>query len=217
MPLIFNKGKFLVNPHEIQTLPEGMKNSLDSNSINVISSWAETYLSQPHDLLGRDGPVCPFVKPAIDSGHFWVTVAEVKNLDEKKIHDLVIHYRDWFLKLEPTDGPDSILKTILILLPTVNGDKTHLIDKIQAKLKSHFVKRGLMLGQFYKSCEEPGLWNSSFFPLQSPIPLLAIREMVPSDFPFLKNDTKHLLYYLKKYGKDIPMGIKKKIIQSLNI
>src|SRR5206468_1894821 len=44
---------------------------------------------------------------------------------------------------------------------------------------------GLMLGQFHMKNEEPGLHNVNFRPLQSPIPLLAVRFMVMADLPFL--------------------------------
>ena len=46
-----------------------------------------------------------------------------------------------------------------------------------------------MIGQFYPGCAENGLWNPDFRPLDSPLPMLAIRHMVESDLPFLTRET----------------------------
>jgi len=68
-----------------------------------------------------------------------------------------------------------------------------------------------MVGQFYEGCAESGLWNDSFQPLQSPIPLLAIRNMVPSDFLFLhgkRGNEGMLISYLNRFGTHIPREVK---------
>ena len=52
-------------------------------------------------------------------------------------------------------------------------------------LQSAFVERGLMLGEFHRFNNSPGLRNPEFFPLRTPYPSLAMRYMVPSDLPFL--------------------------------
>ena len=60
--------------------------------------------------------------------------------------------------------------------------------------------RGLMLGQFHPlPPAEGGLWNPDFRPLRSPVPLLAIRQMVPSDLPFLTGEVEFLDSYLRVF------------------
>ena len=45
-----------------------------------------------------------------------------------------------------------------------------------------FVERGLMIGEFHSANNATGLRNSSFYPLRTPYPCLAVRHMVPGDF-----------------------------------
>jgi hypothetical protein len=61
-----------------------------------------------------------------------------------------------------------------------------------------------MIGQFYDGCEEPAIWNRDFRPLASPVPLLAIRNMVRTDAPFLVKDAVSLEAYLRQFGDDVP-------------
>jgi hypothetical protein len=129
------------------------------------------------------------------------------------------YYRDLFLELEPTTGPVSTLKAILILFPDVTHAKASVdMEALQKRLKPDFVKKGLMIGQFYEGCAESGLWNDSFQPLQSPIPLLAIRNMVPSDFLFLhgkRGNEGMLISYLNRFGTHIPREVKELMVRAL--
>jgi hypothetical protein len=75
-----------------------------------------------------------------------------------------------------------------------------------------------MVGQFYEGCPESGLWNDAFHPLQSPVPLLAIRNMVPSDFPFLhgkRGNSDMLIAYLNRFGTNIPPEVKQLLVEAL--
>jgi hypothetical protein len=67
-----------------------------------------------------------------------------------------------------------------------------------------------MLGEFHPFSPTPGLRNSHFRPLRSPVPLLAIRHIVESDVDFLiaPNDpaptrVKSLKAYLKFLGSSL--------------
>jgi hypothetical protein len=40
-----------------------------------------------------------------------------------------------------------------------------------------------------------------FRPLQAPIPLIAIRNMVPTDIAFLYDEESYVRAYLEKFGK----------------
>ena len=65
--------------------------------------------------------------------------------------------------------------------------------------------RQLMLGQFHPlPPAEPGLWNADFRPLRSPVPLLAIRHMVPTDLPFLTSDRRFVESYREVFGDSLP-------------
>lgn len=171
-----------------------------------IRNWATAYLASPHPELGREGPVCPFTAASISKDMFWVGCMDRSDLTagdvERTVADMIIRFHH----MPPTEGPGSTLKALLILFPTVTDYS--LIDETQRRLKLVSVPMGLMIGQFYPGCEEPGIRNPRFKPLQSPIALLAIRHMVSSDFPFLAERAEWVEEYLKKFAPSIPDSVR---------
>ena len=174
-----------------------------------IREWATVYLTAPHLELGREGPVCPFTGASIGRNTFWVGCVDRSGLTAEDIEKTVAGMVTGFHHLPPTEGPDTLLKTILILFPAVT-DYTR-IDQAQKRLKEESVPTGLMIGQFYPGCGEPGIRNAAFRPLQSPLPLLAIRHMVSSDFPFLVAKAEWIEEYLKRFAPSIPPSVRNMI------
>lgn len=104
--------------------------------------------------------------------------------------------------MEPRTGKDAGLRTIVILFPWVTEAAAPItVDALQVRLKSQFVREGLMIGQFHAASVEPGLHNPAFRPLRAPVPSLAIRVMVESDLPFLLSRPEHLAAYLARFGE----------------
>jgi hypothetical protein len=56
-----------------------------------------------------------------------------------------------------------------------------------------------MLGRFDSFSNEPGLWRDDFRPLRSPIPILAVRELVENDAPFAMRHPLLIPFYLFRY------------------
>lgn len=73
-----------------------------------------------------------------------------------------------------------------------DADAPRLIDSVQLELKAACVARGLMIGEFHRFNNTPGLRNEHFYPLRTPTPCLAIRHMVPTDLAFLNIDDVEL-------------------------
>jgi hypothetical protein len=212
---------FLYNNLELEKDPgitAGMS-PLERSAYETIVQWTRDFLCQPHHLLGREGPVCPFTQPSLNRHLFWMTVMPEADIDVEKATRAVELLRDWFSELEPRSGPDVILKTILIIFPELSHEKARdQLESLQRKLKPEFVKKGIMVGQFYEGCPESGLWSEEFHPLQSPLPLLAIRNMVPSDFPFLhgkRGNSGMLIAYLNRFGTNIPPEVKRLMVEAL--
>ena len=176
--------------------------------LQAVADWARDYLSNPHAELGRSGPVCPYVPTSLRKRLFYLTVqaAGPDGLDGSAVAAAVASYRDWFSALEPTDEPVAQFKTILILFPDVRPvDAPRIIDRTQARLKPSFVDAGLMIGQFHPLPPVVGgLWNADFRPLRCPVPLLAIRHMVPTDLPFLSRDRRLLDGYQRVFRDNLP-------------
>jgi len=171
-----------------------------------IRQWATEYLVAPHADLGRAGPVCPFSAVSISKETFWVGCADRADLTANDIEEIAADVIPVFHGLPPVDGPGAATKSILILFPQITDYS--IIDEAQRRLKEKSIPDGLMIGQFYPGCEEPGVRNSEFRPLQSPLPLLAIRYMVSSDFPFLAPKTRWVEEYLKKFAPSVPPAVR---------
>jgi hypothetical protein len=174
--------------------------------LRQVLSWARDYLCQPHAELGRTGPVCPFTRPAMRKDLFWMAVWRGSDMTQPEIADVVRLYRDWFMDMEPRDPKLAQYKSINILFPDLPEShwKT-LIEATQEELKAEYVPHGIMIGEFHPGPpDKESLWNPAFKPLKSPLPLLSIRHMVPTDFAFLKGRPDFMASYLALHGEKIP-------------
>jgi hypothetical protein len=170
----------------------------------AVAWWIETFVSRRHADLGRDGFVCPFVPPSIDRQLLWLAGHEDEVRRPEDLAGVMLDYRDWFLELPPQAGNEKVYKAIVVLFPDLQSESGfNLIDAAQRQLKSAFVSQGLMIGQFYPLCDEPGVRRLEFRPLRSPVPLLVIRYMTRFDLPFL-TDPKFLAPYQTQFGNNVP-------------
>jgi hypothetical protein len=192
----------LYTPSEIEQLQQDLPYLIET------TQWLKTFLARPHPDLGRPGPVCPFAPKAIKLDYIRLRVIRSHNLVQQQVLNIVLPYLNTFLELEPREQEDSLNKAILLLFPDISHeDAPRLIDSVQKQLKPLFVESGLMLGEFHKRNQTPGLHNPNFRPLRSPIPMLAIRFMVESDLPFIQSADdlnlriRYLEAYLKRFEK----------------
>lgn len=185
----------LDDPHHPTTLRAPARSVID---------WANSYLCAAHPELGRPGPVCPYMRAALRSGTARVAVRPGASPAADEVTATVLRFRDWFLELA-AGMADPDLLTILIAFPDLPiGRAPELIDDVQDRLKGAFVTEGLMLGQFHPGPpEQAGLWNEEFRPLESPIPLLAIRWMVAGDLSFLTGQDAYVRAYLTRFSDHV--------------
>ncbi|MGI5282054.1 DUF6875 domain-containing protein [Nonomuraea polychroma] len=172
--------------------------------LRAVVAWARAYLCRPHAELGRRGPVCPYAQASLDRGTFLLAVQPGGGHTVASLSTLLAPYRDWFLDLAPRGGAAAQSTTILVLLPGMR-DARQVIDAAQRELKDAYVVHGLMIGEFHDGPpDKSGLWNPDFRPLHSPVPMLVIRHMVPTDLPFLVSDETHLAAYRDLFGEQVP-------------
>ncbi|MEH2055854.1 MAG: DUF6875 domain-containing protein [Nostoc sp.] len=186
---------------------EQLEQNEDLPYLIEIMEWVKNFLGRPHPNLGRPGAVCPFVPFSLRSNSIRLAVIHTKDLYPEQLEQVVGRYRDMFIEMDVLEQELAINKAFLLIFPDVHiEDAPKVIDSVQQKLKPLFVESGLMIGEFHKRNESPGLHNPNFRPLRSPIPLLAIRFMVEADLPFLQNPTdphlriRYLEAYLKHFG-----------------
>ncbi|GII96968.1 DUF6875 domain-containing protein [Sinosporangium siamense] len=175
----------------------------------VLLRWAREYLCRPHPDLGRRGPVCPYAQTSIDKEQFYISVREDVPASAEALAASLELYRDWFVELAPRGSPRSLFTAILIAFPSLEKDDYHLIDDAQRLLKPAYVQHGLMIGEFHDGPpDKGGLWNPEMRPLRCPVPLLAIRHMVSTDLPFLRDDPDSVAAYLRLFADSVPSHLR---------
>lgn len=170
----------------------------DLGVLGEVTRWTVDYLCRTHPDLGRTGDVCPYTEVSMREGLLFSAVCHVFDADPRPamIHVMRQTMKD-FESRAPQIGNRAGLKAMLVLFPSLEGEW---IDDVQETLSQEFVSRYLMIGEFHAECEKPGLHNRSFKPLRSPIPLLAVRNMMLTDLAFLKSSDFKLRHYLQRFG-----------------
>jgi hypothetical protein len=197
-----NNDLFLLEPRDVISSDHSLEHH-EISAMQTILDWSRKYLFNSEPNLGRKGPVCPFVRPALEQYRsLFLTSARTPDLDLDALSDALYGYRDWFMKLEPTGRVKRNFKTILVMLPDLvdHPEGADFIEEIHTNLKPDWVQQGLMLGQFYPSCDAAGLHNKHYRPLQSPTPLLVIRHMQLTDLPFLVNTEHFIRSYCRTFS-----------------
>lgn len=191
--------------------PEPIRESIEP--LRRIVAWAREFLCRSHPELGREGPVCPYVEASMRKHVFYLTVTRGRDYTPADVERIIMGLRDWFLELEPQQGPGRTFKTILCLFPDFEaGDLSPLIDGVQAKLKNEYVPLGVMVGEFHdRPPEKAGLWNPEFRPLAAPVPMLVVRHMVATDFAFLRDDRGLMRHYLDRFGAEVPAHLREEV------
>lgn len=201
----------LANHSLLETLPARHRDALAATA-----DWARSYLCRTHPELGRTGPVCPYAERSMERCLFFFVTCGVRGSEIGQARDLIETYRTWFRRLSPTVGEEALFKTILVIFPEISTDEaSESIDVLQKQLKIGFVNEGLMLGQFHELNADPGLWNRNFKPLRSPIPLLAIRHMVPGDFGFMEEKLEYVEAYMRHFSDQVPRRLRSRVRQVL--
>lgn len=181
----------------------------------VLTRWIAEHLVHPHPDLGRDGPVCPFIRQTTNHHALWAAV--VHGGDELSVEDLsaaVLDAHELYDRLRAGESDDRRLTAVTIFPGLTRTDR---IDAVHRRHKTEVVRDGLMLGQFYPGCRVPGLWNAAFHPLDAPLPMLVIRPMMTTDYPFLVARTDWLYAYFGKIAPQLPRALRRSIAERMRV
>ncbi|WP_157229061.1 DUF6875 domain-containing protein [Nocardia brevicatena] len=184
-------------------------------SVSMFETWVRDFLVHPHSDLGRDGPVCPFVKPAVAHGTLrCVFVPGDNELTTERMCAVVDDAFDLFVAHTRPPVPGAPQMALVTVFPDLTDYAR--VDTVHSARKDRCVTAGVMVGQFYPGCSQPGLWNKDFRPLNAPLPMLVIRNMMPSDFPFLVGKSEWLFAYLSWFGRALPANLRRSIAEYLH-
>lgn len=179
----------------VRTDPTTSRELLDS-----AHTWFREYLCRPHEQLGRDGYVCPFVLPADLAGTIRFEVASVEpDLDLDGGRRLVEEMVDTFAAT-PWRHSNRQLHTLVSVLHGLPVARFGLLDVLHATVKRDIAVRGLMLGQFHPHCPEPAVRNPEFRVSRSPVPMLVLRNMAVHDVLFVQDDETCFRAYDTRFG-----------------
>lgn len=169
-----------------------------------IGKWITSYLMRAHPDLGRPGDVCPFTAQASRLDTIRIGVCGATGSDVARIAGVM---RACCRQLQSIPCPATMrhFRTVVVGFPNIR-DRQGLesLKAAQTQLKLHTLMRGLMIGRFYQTSDDPGLWNPDFRPLRSPIPLLAIRHLVENDAPFVIAHPMLVPTYIAKFPMAAP-------------
>lgn len=167
--------------------------------VRTVIGWLAEFITRPHPLLGRNGPVCPFVRPAADVGELEMCFHyDVDGTSPAELVSLVTGHLDMFVGDLPVRHKGVSLTSRIVVLPGLL-DATA-VDECHRVVKDFAIARGLMIGQFHPTCAEPAARNAGFPVSRSPLPLFAIRAMAQHDVLFLHQRADWFAEYDRRFG-----------------
>lgn len=183
------------------TLPAARERCAEAaaGSLATLIAWVEGYLMQANAALGRSGAVCPFTRQAARLDTVRLAISDLGAEDEAAAFALVRHS---FQALEaiPAKPGMAHFRTVILGFPAcATPAGVAMLKRVQNRHKFYSLARNRMIGLMYAESDAPGLWNPDFRPLQSPLPVLAIRHMVEHDAPFAARHPLLLLPYLARF------------------
>jgi hypothetical protein len=145
--------------------------------------WLEDFVTRPHPDLGRPGPVCPRLAPALRADTVWLVSVAVPGF---RVGDAVAAGRALMTVFEDVATGSHRARTALLgFFPGLPDEKAaDFIDGGHRRLRTEFVEQGLMLGEFHADSSVGGVHNRAFPVMRCPTPMYAVRAMTPHDLLF---------------------------------
>jgi hypothetical protein len=177
----------------------------DVRSARRVLVWARNYLTKEHKDIHRPYPpqtVCPFVRASIEANCLYMVFHnEFNGQDAVVIADQILEYAKPFKEAPPISPNEQMLKALLIVFPNIEDSFMTVIDECHRMIKLKIVELGLMVGQFHPRCCERAIHNHRWNAVsRSPVPLMALRNMVIHDIMFLGDSKDTFEAYDKEFG-----------------
>ncbi|WP_368045777.1 DUF6875 domain-containing protein [Bacillus sp. C28GYM-DRY-1] len=145
------------------------------------------FCSKPHPEKGAKGAICPFLPFAIEEDTIYCSFIEEYVEDDQQMRDIIKESVVQFKELKMKSEKPEKYKTLLIVF-LANKSLDNILATIHQEFKRLLVYDGMMIGDFYSTNSKPGLYSSKFKPLVCEVPMMAIRNLIKEDFPFLTSE-----------------------------
>jgi hypothetical protein len=170
-----------------------------ARALKETAAWLEHFVSRPHHAVGRPGDVCPWTRRA--SERRLLLLGSCPHDVPQQADALIVSLMRRFLQDNEALPRIDPSRAIVVVFPEHGAAAEARVVAIHARLKPLHLSCGLMLGEFFPSCDKRGLHNPDFRPLRSPWPLLVIRPMVEADIAFLWDEDRFAQAYLNVHGE----------------
>ena len=181
-------------------LPEPLSASTLEQA-EMVFAWVRDYLGESHPQLGREGAICPFVKLSVAKDLLSVVFhGEIDGSSAVPIREAILNHAEAFLTRFPATRRDHRLAALMIVFPAIPEERAHLLDDIQNEIKTHLMRRGLMVTTVHNHCPRPALSNPQFPVSRAPFIAFAIRSMVVQDIVFVGHNSAAFAAFLARFG-----------------
>jgi hypothetical protein len=168
-------------------------------ALRTLVDWTRSYLMSDHPDLGRVGNVCPFTSMGARIDTLRFAVSDATSREPERLRQILLDGFEQFDEI-PHPRKMGIYRALLIAFPNCDDpDGVKALAKAQQSMRLLSFRRARMIGLLHADADEPGLWNAAFRPLRSPLPIVAIRSLVPADAAFVMRHPVLAPAYLFNY------------------
>ena len=181
-----------------------------SNGHKRLLPYLTKFLNSPHPH--RSGRVCPMALGALNGDRILLTAPMQEVESEDKVVAFVkaavkcIDWKQW-----------SVPTALIFLFPDDFAIET--LVRIQGRVKIYCVKQHVMAGALFPANNALSLHSNDFYPLRTPVPTLVVRDMVPMDLMFLRNDLRfsilNRMQFLRNFSRRFGSGKSSSTVRSV--
>ena len=175
----------------------------DLAALRTVADWIKTFVARPHNDLGREGPVCPFVPGGLERKTLWLASEHSAGRSVADVVQLMNGYKTQFLHAQPMDGDGAHDKVIVVVFTDLPAERARGLfgEVLQHLAVPSYVEDRVLFGPFYEGNEDTAIYNARFRPFQSPVPFLFVRHGVISDWKFFLDNEDWLTRWAHRYGE----------------
>lgn len=181
----------------------------DLAALRAVAGWVKRFVVRPHQDLGRDGPVCPFVPRALERKTLWLSAEHIAGRGVPDVVRLIKEYKTRLQQARPVHADAVDYRSIVVVFTDLSPDRAKgLFDDVLKQLAVPFYEEdGLVIGGFYEGNEGTAIYNRSFRPFASPAPFLLMRHAVVADWKFFLDDDDWLGRWARRYGESAAQAL----------
>jgi hypothetical protein len=179
-----------------------------SAKVSEVFAWVQQFLAEPHPLLGRPGPICPFVQGAMKLDRLEVAFeSDVDGADIAPIRAALLRHAQDFAVHSQGSAPADGFNSRIIVFPNVPQSRGPLLDQVHTELKTDLMREDVMVSAFHPLSARPALGNPQFRVFQAPFVAFALRRMDVRDIAFVGHNRRAFARYKDRFGPVHEQGL----------